>query len=202
MAQLLSSATCTPHMSRLLPEPILRNSNPSLVFFQKKCSFRAGRVFCLFSNGRKKEEARKALENALSQKKDEFEKWNKQIEKRELEREGGGGTGQGGWFGGGGWFGWFGGDQFWEEAKQAIIVIVGLISAYLLLTKGEAISAVVFNSLLVLLRKIRGSLDYIFSLLSRRGQVPVRVPVSETVNNSYQIPTSAKERVVKKWGMD
>lgn len=43
---------------------------------------------------------------------------------------GGGGTaGRGGWFGGGGgWFGWFGDDRFWEEAKQAIIAVIGIVS--------------------------------------------------------------------------
>lgn len=49
---------------------------------------------------------------------EEFEKWNKQIEKREEEREGEGGTGQGG--------GWFGGDKVWEEAIQVIINIFGI----------------------------------------------------------------------------
>lgn len=39
------------------------------------------------------EEAMKALENALSQKKDVFENWNNKIEERGQERQGGGGTG-------------------------------------------------------------------------------------------------------------
>lgn len=73
------------------------------------------------------EQARKALDSALGEKKTEFEKWNKEIQKRE-ERGGGGASGRGGWFGGGGWFGWFSGDHFWEEAQQAIIAIVGIIS--------------------------------------------------------------------------
>ncbi|XP_078158160.1 sulfate adenylyltransferase subunit, partial [Carex rostrata] len=169
------------------------NRNPKWLFFQEKCSLRAGRVSCFSSDRRKEEEARKALENALSQKKDVFENWNNEIAKRGQDREGGGGTGQGGWFGGGGWYGWFGGDKFWEEAMQVIIVIFGIGLVYLLLAKGE----VIFNSSLFLLQKIRKTLHSIFF-----GQVPVRIPVSETVNSSYQTTTSAKERVIRKWGMD
>lgn len=81
-------------------------------------------VYFLF---RVQEQARKALESALGEKKTEFEKWSKEIEKRE-EKGGGGASGRGGWFGGGGWFGWFGGENFWEEAQQAILTIVGIVS--------------------------------------------------------------------------
>jgi hypothetical protein len=41
--------------------------------------------------------AKKALESALGGKKDEFEKWNKEIKRRE-EAGGGGDSGGGGWF--------------------------------------------------------------------------------------------------------
>uniref|UniRef100_A0A1D1YT65 Uncharacterized protein n=1 Tax=Anthurium amnicola TaxID=1678845 RepID=A0A1D1YT65_9ARAE len=85
-----------------------------------------GRHFCFFTDGRKQEQARKALEGALGEKKMEFEKWNKEIEKR--ESGGGGASGRGGWFGGGGWFGWSNGDNFWGEAKQAGITVVCLVS--------------------------------------------------------------------------
>lgn len=74
------------------------------------------------------EQARKALENALGEKKIAFEKWSKEVEKKQ-EMSGGGASGRGGWFsGGGGWFGWFGGEHFWDEAQQAILTIVGIVS--------------------------------------------------------------------------
>lgn len=71
------------------------------------------------------EEARKALENALGGKKDEFEKWNKEIKKR--EDMGGGEAGGGGWFGWGGRFGWSNDDHFWQEAQQASLALLGII---------------------------------------------------------------------------
>lgn len=70
------------------------------------------------------EEARKALESALGEKKSEFEKWDKEIKRR--EQAGGGGDS-----GGGGWFRWFSGsngDHFWEEAQQTSLTILGIIA--------------------------------------------------------------------------
>lgn len=67
------------------------------------------------------EQARKALESALGGKKNEFEKWDQEIKKRE---ESGGGNGGGGWFGG---RGWFGGDHFWGEAQQIGITLLAII---------------------------------------------------------------------------
>jgi len=72
------------------------------------------------------EQARKALEGALSGKKNEFDKWNKEIKRKE-ELGGGGDTGGGGWFGWGKRFGWSNDDNFWQEAKQAILTILGLV---------------------------------------------------------------------------
>lgn len=73
------------------------------------------------------EQAKKALESALGGKKSEFEKWNKEIEKR--EEAGGGDAGGGGWFGWGGRFGWNNnGDNFWKEAQQSILAILGIIA--------------------------------------------------------------------------
>lgn len=74
------------------------------------------------------EQAKKALESALGGKKIEFEKWNKEIQKRE-EAGGGGNSGGGGWFGGGRWFGGSNGDHFWQEAQQASLAILGIILA-------------------------------------------------------------------------
>ena len=72
------------------------------------------------------EQARKALESALSGKKNELEKWDKEIKRRE-ELGGGGDTGGGGWFGWNRWFGWSNDDNFWQEAKQAILTILGIV---------------------------------------------------------------------------
>ncbi|XWS18130.1 hypothetical protein CRYUN_Cryun32bG0015500 [Craigia yunnanensis] len=78
-----------------------------------KCN---GRFSCLFSDNRREEQARKALEGALGGKKSEFEKWNKEIKRRE-KAGGGNDAGGGGWFGWGGRFGWSNGDHFWQEAQ-------------------------------------------------------------------------------------
>lgn len=82
------------------------------------------------------EQARKALEGALGGKKTEFEKWNKEIQKRE-EAVGGGNNGSGGWFSGGG-FGWFRDEHFWKETQQTSLAIMGIVLAvsniFLLLT--------------------------------------------------------------------
>ncbi|KAL0300874.1 UNVERIFIED_CONTAM: Rho GDP-dissociation inhibitor 1 [Sesamum radiatum] len=73
-----------------------------------------------------KEQARKALESALGEKKTEFEKWDKEIKRRE-EAGGGGNSGGGGWFRWGGWFGGSDGDRFWQEAQQASLAILGIL---------------------------------------------------------------------------
>ena len=39
---------------------------------------------------------------------------------------GDGGGGRGGWFGSGGWFGWSD-DQFWPEAQQTSLAVLGII---------------------------------------------------------------------------
>ncbi|XP_039137784.1 uncharacterized protein LOC120275319 [Dioscorea cayenensis subsp. rotundata] len=156
-----------------------------------------GRHSCFFSDGRKEDRARKALEDALGGKKTELEKWNKEIKKRE-ERGGGGTSGRGGWFGGGGWFGWSGGEHFWEEAQQASITVIAIIAVCLLIAKGNVMFAVVFNSLLFALRGLRNS----FSFLPLRlfGKTSVIEQPNAAVSNQNQM--SAKERVVRKWGMD
>ncbi|KAM0947012.1 hypothetical protein DsansV1_C08g0081611 [Dioscorea sansibarensis] len=156
-----------------------------------------GRHSCFFSDGRKEDQARKALEDALGGKKTELEKWNKEIKMRE-ERGGGGTSGRGGWFGGGGWYGWFGGEHFWEEAQQASITVIAIISLCLLIAKGNVLFAVVFNSLLFALRGLRSSFSFLTLCLFRKTTV-IEQP-SAVVSNQNQM--SAKERVVRKWGMD
>ena len=69
------------------------------------------------------EEARKALESALGGKKTEFEKWDKELKRRE-QAGGGGNSGRGGWFR---WFGGSDDDHFWEEAQQTSLTILGII---------------------------------------------------------------------------
>lgn len=70
----------------------------------------------------RQEEARKALEGALGEKKSEFEKWDKEIRRRE-DASSGGNSGGGGWFG---WFGGSNGDHFWQEAQQISLTILGI----------------------------------------------------------------------------
>ena len=70
------------------------------------------------------EEARKALESALGGKKTEFEKWDKELKRRE-QAGGGGNSGRGGWFR---WFGGSDDDHFWEEAQQTSLTILGIIA--------------------------------------------------------------------------
>lgn len=73
------------------------------------------------------EQARKALEGALSGKKNEFEKWDKEIKRREERGGGGDAGGGGGRFGWRRWFGWSSDDNFWREAKQASLTILGVV---------------------------------------------------------------------------
>ncbi|KAJ4704032.1 Sulfate adenylyltransferase subunit 2 [Melia azedarach] len=124
-----------------------------------KCN---GKFSCLFSNNRREEQARKALESALGGKKNEFEKWNKEIKRRE-EVGGGGDAGGGGWFGWGGRFGWSNGDNFWQEAQQTSLAVLGIIVMYLIVAKGELMLAVIFNPVLYALRGTRNGFTFITS---------------------------------------
>ncbi|XP_072977488.1 uncharacterized protein [Typha angustifolia] len=202
MSQVLSLPSALRTPLRVCRNALLVNPNPNPRWEALQKQFaRKGRNSCFFSDGRKQEQAKKALESALGTKKTEFEKWNKEIERRE-QRDGGGGGGQGGWFGGRGWFGWFGGENFWEEAQQAILAIIGIVSLYLLIAKGNVMFAMVSNSLLFLLRRVRNWFTFLASRFPRRTMVPISGPGSTSVNDAYQTPMSAKERVVRKWGAD
>ncbi|KAL7619228.1 uncharacterized protein LOC111884204 [Lactuca sativa] len=150
-----------------------------------------GRIYCLFSDNRSKDQAKKALESALGGKKMEFEKWDKEIKKRE-EAGGGSGGGGGGWWGR--WFGGSDGEHFWHEAQQVSLTLLVLAVMTLILAKGDVLFAVVLNPLLSFLRAPRNGLRYITSKINKNGS-----PQQET---SYVATTSAKESVISKWASD
>ncbi|KAK9133084.1 hypothetical protein Scep_012612 [Stephania cephalantha] len=176
------------------------NQNPNWASLQLKLKCR-GRYSCLFSSdNRREDQARKALEGALGGKKNEFEKWNKEIKKRE-EMIGGGDAGGGGWFGWRRWFGGSDGEHFWEEAQQASLAILGIIFVYLLVAKGELLLAVIFNPLLYLLRWTRNSLTFLTSLLLKKMS-PAYATVNYTPKEEVISRPSAKENVIRKWGSD
>ncbi|XP_073313168.1 uncharacterized protein [Primulina huaijiensis] len=155
-----------------------------------------GKFYCLFSDSRKQEQARKALENALGGKKMEFEKWDKEIKRRE-EAGGGGNSGGDGWFSWGRWFGGSDGDHFWQEAQQASLTILGILVVYLIVGKGDVMLAVVFNPLLFALRGTRTGLTFLTSKISNMIH-----PGGENIDTPQEEMTryvSAKERVVGKW---
>ncbi|CAD6220025.1 unnamed protein product [Miscanthus lutarioriparius] len=175
---------------------------------------RAGRVYCLFSGGdsrKKQDEARKALENALGKKKAEFDKWGVEIERRRQRGQPGGpAAGGGGWSGGGGWFRRLMGGGFWDAAKQTAFTILGIIGAFFLIANFNVLVAAVINSLLLVLRQIRRILSFIALCVSQCALVEKSGPKSSTLvsSNVAGVPAkeragmSAKERVVRKWGMD
>ncbi|KAI3510316.1 hypothetical protein L1887_17210 [Cichorium endivia] len=147
-----------------------------------------GRICCLFSNNRSKDQAKKALESALGGKKMEFEKWDKEIKKR--EEAGGGGGGGGGWWGR--WFGGSDGEHFWHEAQQVSLTLLALVAMFLILAKGDVLFTVVVNPLLSFLRAPRNGLRYISSKFNKN---------ISPQQQSYA-PTSAKDSVISKWASD
>ncbi|KAK1426558.1 hypothetical protein QVD17_15234 [Tagetes erecta] len=150
-----------------------------------------GKVYCLFSDNRSKDQAKKALESALGGKKTEFEKWDKEIKKR--EEAGGGGGGGGGW-----WRRWFGGsdgEHFWNEAQQVGLTLLAIVVAFLILAKGDVLFAVLLKPLLFALRGPRNGLRYISSKI--RGQESPSASKPESYARS-----SAKESVASKWASD
>nr|XP_043611182.1 uncharacterized protein LOC122582812 [Erigeron canadensis] len=162
------------------------------------------RIFCLFSsfdnnknNNRNssKDLAKKALESALGGKKTEFEKWDKEIKKR--EELGGSGGGGGSW-----WRRWFGGsdgEHFWQEAQLVSLTLLVLAAMFLILAKGDVLFAAVLNPLLFTLRSPRNGLRYISSKI-RRKLFPSTAAKSDNVpKQELYARTSAKESVVSKW---
>ncbi|XP_010252653.1 PREDICTED: uncharacterized protein LOC104594171 [Nelumbo nucifera] len=185
-----------------LSSNLLYTQNPNnWTSLQQKLRCR-GRYSCLFSDNRREEQARKALENALGGKKIEFEKWNKEIQRKE-EASGGGNAGGGGWFGWGRWFGGSNGDNFWQEAQQASLAILGIIFMYLVIAKGELILAIIFNPLLFALRGTRNGFTFITSRFSRKFfPAGTFIDPDNTPKKESYATVSAKESVIRKWGSD
>ncbi|KAI5672911.1 hypothetical protein M9H77_13275 [Catharanthus roseus] len=157
------------------------------------------RFSCLFSNNRKQEEAKKALESALGGKKSEFEKWDKEIKRR--EDAGGGGRNSGG----GGWFGWFSGsngDHFWQEAQQISLTILGIIIMYLIVAKGDVMFVTFLNPLLYVLRGTRNGFMYLTSQIQKMVYPARQTSFSVTPPEKVSPGISARENVVRKWRTD
>ncbi|GMP73427.1 hypothetical protein CsSME_00031189 [Camellia sinensis var. sinensis] len=160
------------------------------------------RFTCLFShNNRKQEQAKKALESALGGKKTEFEKWDKEIQKR-TEAGGGGDAGGGGWFRWGRWFGGSNGDNFWQEAQQTSLAVLGIILMYLVIAKGEVMLAVIFNPLLFGLRGTRNGFTFVTSWILHKIAPNSHANFDKNPTEQGYTHISAKERVVGKWGSD
>ncbi|CAH8370484.1 unnamed protein product [Eruca vesicaria subsp. sativa] len=173
----------------------------SVFFLRTSITKSKPRFSCLFSGSNQREEqARKALESALGGKKIEFDKWDKEIKKRE-ESSGGGNGGSGGWFGGRG--GWFSGDHFWNEAQQITITLLAILFVYMVVAKGEVMAAFVLNPLLYALRGTREGLTSLSSKLVGRQVSKVNGDNSEEMwKKDGFSDVSAKESVVRKWGSD
>ncbi|XAR65732.1 hypothetical protein NMG60_11009934 [Bertholletia excelsa] len=158
-----------------------------------------GRITCLFSDNRKEEQARKALESALGDKKTEYEKWDKEIKRRE-EAGGGGDGGGGGWFRWGRWFGGSDGDHFWQEAQQAGLAILGIIVIYLIIAKGEVMLAFIVNPLLFVLRGVRNGYIFITKQVLQKVAPGYCPSFENAAREEVYTRSSAKESVVGKWG--
>uniref|UniRef100_A0A7C8ZPV4 Uncharacterized protein n=1 Tax=Opuntia streptacantha TaxID=393608 RepID=A0A7C8ZPV4_OPUST len=224
MAQVLNlSLPHKPPLSLLSPATSNNSSHPrNFDALAAQLRYKS-RFSCLFNNNRKQnclklnllasdltsvlsfswyewqEQAKKALESALGGNKEKFEKWNQEIKKRE-EVGGGGGAGGGGWFGWGGRFGWSHGDNFWQEAQQTILTLLGIVLLYLVVAKGDLLLAVIFNPLLSALRAPRDAFTCTMSRLTRKFY-----PASDAkLADAPMEPASsgAKSRVMKKWGSD
>ncbi|XP_058201034.1 uncharacterized protein LOC131315838 [Rhododendron vialii] len=195
MAQVLpTTAAYSSPFTRPDPTTLLRNPQPRWVSFRRnvKCNG-------LFSNNRKQEQAKKAVESALDGKKTEFDKWDEEIKKR-AEASGGGEGGGGGWFGWGG--GGFNGDHFWQEVQHTSFAILGVIFMYLLFTQGEVMLAIIVNPLLFVMRKLRNGLDNGKSWILQKVASTKRAKLEHMPKEEGHARLSAKERVVRKWRSD
>ncbi|KAL1372750.1 hypothetical protein HN51_002846 [Arachis hypogaea] len=179
---------------------LLTQTKPDSIFDHPALRYN-GRFFCLFSDNRRQEQARKALEGALSGKKNELEKWDKEIKRRE-ELGGGGDAGGGGWFGWGRYFGWSNDDNFWQEAKYASLTILGITLMYLLIAKGDLLVAVILNPLLYALRGVRNGLGFVTSKVLKNSSPSRQHDFGGFFKKEEYQQASAKENVVRKWASD
>ncbi|TXG69711.1 hypothetical protein EZV62_004646 [Acer yangbiense] len=193
-----SSYSTRPESHRLLHSNTTPHQGWSFLLAKLKCK---GKFSCLFSDNRREEQARKALESALGGKKNEFEKWDKEIKKRE-EAGGGGDAGGGGWFGWGGRFGWSNDDNFWQEAQQTSLAVLGIFIMYLIVTKGEVLLAVIFNPLLYALRGTRNGFTFITSRILQKTPPDGQSDFNDISKKEVYGHLSAKERVLRKYGSD
>ncbi|XP_030471164.2 uncharacterized protein LOC115689301 [Syzygium oleosum] len=199
MAQVLKLALPRPNSASARPDAPPTRPRDLRRWASLRRSLRCnGRFSCLFSDNRREEQARKALESALGGKKSEFEKWDKEIKRRE-EVGGGGDAGGGGWFGWGRRFGWSNGDNFWQEAKQTSLAVLGIILMFLFIAKGEVMLAMVLNPLLFALRGTRNALTFVTTKILRLSPSgPADFDALPKKENSRRV--SAKEEVLRKWG--
>ncbi|KAI6704623.1 hypothetical protein NL676_007585 [Syzygium grande] len=199
MAQVLNLALPRPNSASAHPDAPPSRPRDLRLWASLQQSLRCnGRFSCLFSDNRREEQARKALESALGGKKSEFEKWDKEIKRRE-EVGGGGDAGGGGWFGWGRRFGWSNGDNFWQEAKQTSLAVLGIILMFLFIAKGEVMLAMVLNPLLFALRGTRNALTFVTTKILRFSpSSPADFDALPKKENSRRV--SAKEEVLRKWG--
>ncbi|KAJ6363771.1 hypothetical protein OIU78_003853 [Salix suchowensis] len=99
-------------------------------------------------------------------------------------------------------FGWSNGDNFWPEAQQTSLAVLGIIAMYLVVAKGDLILAVIFNPLLYALRGTRNGLTLISSKILRNASVDSPSDFSNALKNGVYAEVSAKESVKRKWGSD
>ncbi|KAL8091165.1 uncharacterized protein LOC141698545 [Apium graveolens] len=186
------SVLSTPNRVKILTRYPDRTRNWTRLQHSLKCT---ARFSCFFSqNGSKQEQARKALESALGGKKTEFEKWNKEIERR--ESAGGGGNS------GGGWFRWFGGsddEHSWHEAQQISLTIFGIVAMYILIAKGDVMLAVFFNALLTAIRATRNSFTFVTTKILKTLSPSTLAKLESLPKEEVSAPISAKESVLRKW---
>uniref|UniRef100_A0A0E0M4Q1 Uncharacterized protein n=1 Tax=Oryza punctata TaxID=4537 RepID=A0A0E0M4Q1_ORYPU len=169
------------------------------------------RSYCLFSaagSRSKQDEARKAVECAFGRKKTELQKWGMRIERSRQRVPAS--AGGGGWSGGGGWFRWFSSGGFWDAAKQTLLTIIGIITAFFLIANFNVLVAAIVNSLLAVLRQIRRALSFVAHCVLQGVQSSAPRQASPSLDSGNQaavvvkdrVGKSAKERVARKWGMD
>ncbi|KAJ1288999.1 hypothetical protein BS78_02G132300 [Paspalum vaginatum] len=195
--------------------PFSGSRSPSInEFLTPRNSLRSSsRAYCLSSGGdsrKKQDEARKALENALVHKELEWEIERRVQQQRQGGRPGGPTAGGGGWSGGG-WFRRLTSGGFWDPAKQIVLTILGIVTAFFLIANFNVLVAAVINSLLLVLRQIRRTLSFIAHCVFQGAMVERSDgPKSSALSSSNvagvpakeRVGMSAKERVIRKWGME